>query len=231
MVLSITPMLFFLRPRVPSSTVQSYRPMNISFVRLPLFWILQIFNIFQALGYFLPSNYLPTFVESLGLGSTFGSLTLLLINLSSIFGCIFVGFLADRFDITAILLGLSLLAATTVLLIWGLSVSVAPITIFCITYGLTAGGYSTSWGGMVKDIQRRHEGIDTSMLFGFLAAGRGVGAVVSGPLSESLLAAGKEAVGRADFAYGTKFGSIIVFSGCTALVGGGSWLFRRAGMI
>ncbi|KAK4580142.1 hypothetical protein LTR86_000345 [Recurvomyces mirabilis] len=230
-VLLTAPLLVFLQPRVPVSATATPRPLDISFIRTPLFWTLQAFNVLQASGYFLPSNYLPTYVESLGLSSTFGSLTLILINLSSIFGCITVGFLADRIDITTILLSISLLAATTVFLTWGLSISVAPIYIFCITYGLTAGGYSSTWGGMVKEIQRRHEGIDASMLFGFLAAGRGIGAVASGPLSELLLTAGERMHSRAEFGYGTEYSPIIIFSGCTALVGGGSWMLRRAGWI
>lgn len=224
-------MLFFLKPRVPISAAHIARPVNISFIKFPLFWVLQSFNIVQALGYFLPSNYLPTYVESLGLGSAFGSLTVLLINLASIFGCLLVGFLADRMDITTILFGLSALAAATVLLVWGLSASIAPICIFCIAYGLTAGGYSTTWGGMVKDIQRHHEGIDTTMLFGFLAAGRGIGSVVSGPLSEALLVAGRSMSSETHFASGTQYGSLIIFAGCTAFAGGGSWVFRRAGWI
>ena len=224
-------MLAFLKPRVPLATAQTARPVDISFLKSPLFWTFEICNMVQALGYFLPSNYLPTYVESLGLSSSFGSLTLLLVNLASIFGCVIVGFLADRFDITSILLGLSTTAATTVLLIWGLSVSYAPISIFCVTYGLTAGGYSTSWGGMVKNIQRKHEGINASMLFGFLAAGRGIGVVISGPLSEALLNASDATRSPAEFAYGTRYNTIVILSGCTALIGGGSWVLRRAGWI
>nr|POF01325.1 hypothetical protein CFP56_21273 [Quercus suber] len=224
-------MLFFLKPRVPISATQLTRPINVSFVKTRLFWTFQAFNIVQALGYFLPSNYLPTFTESLGLGSTLASFTLVLINSASIFGCLIIGFLVDRFDVTTILFGLSTLAATMILLIWGFSASIAPIFIFCITYGLTAGGYSVSWGGMVKNIQQKHEGIDTSMLFGLLAAGRGVGAVISGPMSEVLLVAGKRMQPTAHFASGGQYNALIIFCGCTTLVGGGSWIVRRVGLI
>lgn len=185
----------------------------------------------QAVGYFLPSNYLPSYVQSLGLSSTFGSITILIMNLALVFGCIAVGALVDRFDVTTVLLIISILASLSVSLLWGLSMSTAPIALFSIAYGLTAGGYSTAWGGMVKDINKRYESIDTGILFGLLAAGRGIGVVLSGPLSEVLLRSSDSLREKASFAYGSEYGAIIIFSTCTGMAGGGAWLFRKLGVI
>lgn len=185
----------------------------------------------QALGFFLPSVYLPSYAQSLGTNSTLGSLTVLLMNLASVFGCISVGILADRFEITSVLLGISILATLAVVLIWGFSESIVPLILFGVAYGLTAGAYSTSWGGMSKFIVRKYEGADTSMLFGLLSAGRGIGAISSGPLSEALLNTPNHIHNAAAFAYGSKYAPIIIFSACTCMVGGGSWVFRRAGLI
>ena len=55
--------------------------------------------------------------------------------------------------------------------------------------------------------------------------------MASGPLSEALLATGREWKGQAGFAYGTGYGPLIVFSGCTAAVGGLSFEARRVGWI
>lgn len=57
-----------------------------------------------------------------------------------------------------------------------------------------------------------------------MAAGKGIGAITSGPLSEGLLSAGVDFHAR--FAYGTSYGILIVFSGVSALLGGMACLGR-----
>lgn len=64
------------------------------------------------------------------------------------------------------------------------------------------------------------------MVLSFLAAGRGVGSVTSGPLSNLLLGP-KPWKGEAGWAYGTGYGLLIVFTGVTAVLGGVSWLMRK----
>ena len=235
MVILMAPLLAFVKPRLPIPAASATRRIDIGFLRSPLFWVLQTFNIVQGTGYFLPSNYLPTYGQSLGLSSRLGSLTLVLVNVAAIFGCIVVGALVDRVEVTKVLLGISVAAGAAIFAVWGVSTSLAVLCIFALLYGLTAGSYSTAWTGMIRDVQRQSTNADTNVVFGFLAAGRGLGAVVSGPLSEALseaLIAGSASFhGKADFAYGGKFATLIIFSGCTAFAGGLSWIVRRVGLI
>lgn len=63
-----------------------------------------------------------------------------------------------------------------------------------------------------------------------LAAGRGIGAVCSGPLSEALLRDGPWK-GEGALGYGTGYGGLIVFTGITALCGGLSFVGKRARLI
>ncbi|EME43422.1 hypothetical protein DOTSEDRAFT_25367 [Dothistroma septosporum NZE10] len=229
-VLLASPLPFVLRPRLPVSAAQTSPRTDSSFLRTPLFWVLQTVNTSQALGYFLPINYLPTIAETLGLSSTLGSLTTTLTNTSMISGCIGVGTLVDRFDVTKVLLSIGAGAAVTVFAIIGVTTSVSPLFVFSIMYGFTASAYSTSWAGMIRDIQRHHDGADANLVFGLLAAGRGVGSIISGPLSEALLKKSKSFSDTASSTYGSEYGSIVIFSGCTAVAGGLSWFVRRAGL-
>ena len=231
MVVLMAPLLAFLKPRLPLPAASVTRRIDIKFLHSPLFWVLQTFNIVQGTGYFLPSNYLPTYGQFLGTSSRLSSLTLVLVNVSSIFGCILVGALVDRVEVTNVLLGISVAAAIAIFALWGVSASLAPLYIFALSYGLTAGSYSTAWTGMIKDVQRHYATADTNVIFSFLAAGRGLGATMSGPLSEALLVGGNAFRDRAAFGYGDQYATLIIFSGCTALVGGGSWLVRRFGLI
>ena len=232
MVVLMAPLLVFVKPRLPIPAASAARRINVGFLRSPLFWVLQTFNIVQGTGHFLPSNYLPSYAESLGLSSRLGSLTLVLVNVAAVFGCILVGALVDRVDVTAVVAGISVGAAIAILAVWGISTSLAVLCVFGLLYGLTAGSYSTAWIGMIKDVQKRSTtAADVNVMFGFLAAGRGLGATISGPLSEALIAGGNALHSKAHFGYGSDYGALIIFSGCTALVGGCSWIVRRAGLI
>ena len=60
-------------------------------------------------------------------------------------------------------------------------------------------------------------------MFGMMAAGRGLGAVMSGPVSEILLGYGSL---NLKGAYGTEYGGLIFFTGITAMLGGFGALSR-----
>ena len=231
MVVIMAPLLAFLKPRLPMPAASAARKIDVRFLKTPVFWVLQAFNVVQATGYFLPSNYLPTYAQSIGLSSRLGSITLVLANTTAVFGCILVGALVDRVEVTKVVLGISMLAAATVFAIWGFSSSIAILYVFALLYGLTAGSYSTAWTGMIKEVQHASTTADANVVFGFLAAGRGLGATVSGPLSEAFVAGSNALRAPANFGYGSEYSTLIIFSGCTALVGGCSWVFRRVGLI
>ncbi|PPJ56763.1 hypothetical protein CBER1_09099 [Cercospora berteroae] len=225
------PLIFILKPRLPISATHVAPPVQTSFLRHRLFWVLQLFNGIQALGYFLPMNYLPTIAEEFDIGRTLGSLTVVLINVGAVIGCVVVGALVDRFNTMTVMLAVSALAGVSVLIILGFTVAVPPLFIFSVVYGLTASAYSSHWGGLIREVQKMHEGTDANLIFGLLAAGRGVGSIISGPLSGSLLKDGRSWNDNAASAYSSEYGTIIIFSGCTALLGGGSWFMRKAGVI
>ena len=71
---------------------------------------------------------------------------------------------------------------------------------------------------------------DRGTVLAWVATGRGLGNVVSGPLSEALLH-GMPWKGRVGYGYGTGYGPVIVFTGVTALLSGGSFVARRVGWI
>jgi len=116
------------------------------------------------MGYFLPSNYLPTYAKSLGLTNSLGSITLVLVNVASVLGCILVGAMMDRMDVTIVSFATGIAAAVAVLAVWGVSTSMAPLYVFSLLYGLTAGSYSSSWSGMIKAVQRECATADANVM-------------------------------------------------------------------
>lgn len=86
----------------------------------------------------------------------------------------------------------------------------------------------SSGAGGDNDWSSRKARCDRLMVFGFLAFGRGLGNVVSGPLSELLIAKNpwKDVT---QGAFGSQYGLLIVLTGITALVGGLPWVCKRRG--
>lgn len=75
---------------------------------------------------------------------------------------------------------------------------------------------------MVKEVQRVSSDASMGTLMGLFAAGLGIGAVLSGPISAFLLS--EDDLGRADaegarFGYQTRYGVLIVFTRVSAMFG------------
>ena len=147
-----------------------------------------------------------------------------LVNASGVVSTVLGGMLVDQVHVTTVIALSTVGTMVAVFLFWGLSTALPLLCIFSILYGFFAGGFVSTFGGVVKDMKQKDERTDVGTLIGLLSAGRGIGAVASGPLSEALL---KET----GSAYGNGFGSLIVFTGVTATVGGVSFLGRRLGWV
>lgn len=128
-----------------------------------------------------------------------------------------MGFLCDRLHVNTVIAISTAGATLSVFLLWGFATQLPLLVVFAATYGFFAGGFSAIWAGMMKEVQRVSREAKMGTLMGVFAAGRGFGAVLSGPVSEVLLrkenwAGGGE--GRAGCGYQTKYGLLIVFTGC-----------------
>ncbi|KAJ5666838.1 hypothetical protein N7462_011247 [Penicillium macrosclerotiorum] len=226
-----------MKPRIPVSSSSAPRRLDLTFLRMSSFWMLQAGNIIQSFGYFLPSTYLPSYsTTTVGLPETMGTMLVSLFNATSIFGGIVLGMLCDRFNVSNVLFLSSMGSALSVFLLWGMASSesespqgaLALLTLFSLFYGFFAGGFSSTWSGVITQIKRdsMSPSLETGLVFGLLAGGRGIGNVISGPLSSILIQQGSlsESTG-----FGTQYGTLILFTGLTAFFGAWSWLWRYIG--
>ena len=224
------PLLYFVKPRIPVSRTSQRRPISFSFMKTPTFWILQVGNIIESLGFFIPNVYLPSYARTIGLSSIAGTVAVSLFNAMSVVSTVIMGSLTDRIHVTTVILISTLGATLSVFVLWGLTMSLPLLCIFSLIYGLFAGGFTATWPGIIREVRKKDDTAEVGLIFGMLAAGRGVGSVVTGPLSEALLSE-KIWLGRAELGYGTGYGGLIVFTGVTAMLGGFGWVGRRAGWI
>ncbi|MCJ1462065.1 hypothetical protein MMC07_000665 [Pseudocyphellaria aurata] len=185
--------------------------------RLPL-PVRGVGNIIQGLGYFMPPIYLPSYASSIGTTPAAATLSVSLFNLTSTIGMILTGLLIDRYHISTILLISSLGSAMSVLLIWGFATFQPILFIFAFTYGVFAGGYASTWTGCAADIRKETGRGEIAVIIGTMAAGRGIGCVISGPVSESLLRS-KRWLGASPGVYRSEYGNLILFTGLALLLG------------
>lgn len=217
----VVPVLPLLRGRLPVSTRATVRPVDLTFLKNPVFWILTVSNLSQSLAYYIPPLYLPTFAAAMGLSGPIGALVLAAYNLATVAGQLGFGYLSDRVnDIFILVVITGLVSSVAAFTLWGLAHSLAPLILFTIIYGLFAGAYVVFWqrfGSMLSD--------DPQPVYSLMAFGKGVGNIVIAPISQSLL--NKPLFSN----YGLgKFGSLIIYLGSLMFfssIGGMAWLTKR----
>ncbi|KAI1433405.1 major facilitator superfamily domain-containing protein [Xylaria sp. CBS 124048] len=187
------PLSVFIRPRLPLDNTAPPRPWGFRFSLSRSFAPYQLGNIIEATGHVVPGIYLPTYARTVfGASGLLSALTVLLINISTAFGCVIMGILTDRLPATTCILISSAGATVSVFIIWGFSSSLSALYVFCISYGLFAGSFTSTWPGIMRTLGKRHEvddgryEIDAAMIYGWLCVGRGVANLASGPLSDAL---------------------------------------------
>ncbi|OBS25552.1 hypothetical protein FPOA_06087 [Fusarium poae] len=214
-----SPTLFFLKPRVEVTRDSRPRPISFAFMGLASFWMLQFGIIVQSLGYLMPSTYLASYASTIGLSSVTGPILLALFSLASVPGSLIHGMLGDKVSSSKVILVSSLGSALPVFLLWGLNRHISTMVVFVVLYGFFAGGFSATWSGALQEVKGDNELIDTSLVFGMLLGGRGLGFVVAGPLSGALFSAGNSLASGDSLGYATKYGPMILCTGVTAILG------------
>lgn len=226
------PLNYFVKPRIPLNTKNpaAQRPVSLEFMKKPTFWMLEASNILEGLGFFIPSVYLPSYARSLGLSPLAGSITVVLFNATSVLGQVGLGYLIDHLHVTTVIMVSTIGTTMSIFLLWGFSMSFPLLCVFALIYGIFGGGFTSTYTGVIREVQKKHPGAETGTIFGLLAAGRGIGAVCSGPISEVLLS-GQPWKGMATMGYGTGYGPLILFTGVSAFCGGISFFGKRAKLI
>lgn len=218
----VAPCIPLLKGRLPPSYRAAIQPIDLTFFKKPLFWVLIFSNTCQGLAYYIPPLYLPTFASALGLSGTVGALILASNNLASVIGQVGFGHLTDRIQNIYVLVAISTLAASlAAFTLWGFAHTLATLLMFSIVYGLSAGAYVVYWprfGAMLSD--------DPQPVYAMMAFGKGVGNIVTGPITAGLIS-GYVSLGD----YGlNRFAPAVIFVGslmlCSSLSVVG-WPLRR----
>jgi predicted MFS family arabinose efflux permease len=204
------------------------------------FYVFHLANIVFSSGYGLPQTYLPSYARQvLHLPAAEATLTLVPFNFPGIFSCILFGMLGDGFPLFGnytltpftITFVSAFASALSAFLLWGMAArsGVIGLAFFSVIYGFFASAYSSTWGGVLREIEREaaahNEPVDTGVVYGLLNGGRGIGFVDGGFAGIELLKSSGPKNANS-WGYGTEYGPIIVYTGVSAVIGGLSLLWR-----
>ncbi|GAB1521354.1 hypothetical protein RhiTH_004448 [Rhizoctonia solani] len=228
----LSAVLPFIRPRLPEDRARRIATTSrTKWSTNKSFWLLLCVTALQGFAYFLPIVYLPTFAQDMMLSDSQASLTLALLNGSSLISRIALGHLSDILN--PWVLATSTLAATSAatFVLWGaLVTTIGTLSAYSILFGALAGGFSSLWTGFVRPIARDDTTAATSML-GMLMLSRGLGNVLSTPISSVLIGGSMRDYAHSGLQNGSRWASLIiyigtVFAGATS-IGLFGWLRDR----
>ncbi|KAJ5350010.1 hypothetical protein N7541_007737 [Penicillium brevicompactum] len=235
MILLVCPFLPFVKPRIRVGAAQAPRPQQLSFkfLRSRPFIIFQLGSFLQSLGYFAPSLYLPTYSRVVANGSSFGSTApLTSLNAGTIIGFILIGHFIDRWRVENVIFISTICTLLGVFVIWGLSISLPPLCVFALLYGVFAGSSSATWPGIVLAVRKADDTAPVGLVLGLFTASPGVGSIACGPISSALIDSKWPWAGNpSGMGYGTIFGGLIVFTGVTASFGTLGFAAKRSGFL
>ncbi|KAI5458287.1 major facilitator superfamily domain-containing protein [Mariannaea sp. PMI_226] len=237
------PFIYFIKPRVPrTAAVRSYPYQQLGFLFDRSFILYQIASIVESLGYFLPSIHLPSYARSaLGAGPFLSAATVMIVNVATVVGIFSLGALTERFHPVTCIMISTIGATLGVFLCWGFATNLPTLYIFCVIYGVFAGSYVSTWQGIMRQICSEEASraassgtvgnvFDPTMILAFFTAGRGIGNISSGPLSD-LLVKGLSTDRHGPRIWGSGYGTVIAFTGATAVIGGASIIWKKLGWI
>lgn len=184
------PLIPPLKGRLPPSERASIPNINWTFFQSPLFWVYSVSNLFQGLGYFFPSLYLPSHASALRLGDRSGALLLAMMSVFQVGGQFVFGSLSDHKVPLNILACLStMVAAIACLTVWRLAKSLPVLIVFAIVYGFFGAGFTAIWARMSTAIT--DDVTAGPIVFSLLNFGKGIGNVLAGPVGGWLVSNSK----------------------------------------
>lgn len=237
----LLPSLPFLKGRLPESRIHGPSTRSSSepkWYKDAGFVVVVVINTLQGFGYFVPILWLPTFASELKLSATNASLALAVLNGSSVIGRLGIGVLSDAIDPWLLALSTLFGSCLTTFVLWGvLSYTLGGLISFGLFYGLVAGGWSSLWTGFIRPISPEDPKVATK-LTGYLMLSRGLGNILSTPISAALASrhfehASTFSRGRLGFDVGGgRFEKMIIytgtcFAGATILAGSG-WFIEKS---
>ncbi|KAI9721174.1 MAG: hypothetical protein M1828_005281 [Chrysothrix sp. TS-e1954] len=140
---------------------------------------------FFYLGFFLPTNYLPSFARANGLSATLANYQIVILNAASILGRIAPGWVSDKFGRFNVMIIVATMNTIMVLAFWIPSHDSATVTAFSAVYGFTSGALISLIAPLIAQISDiKHIGIRIGCTFFVIS----VSVLIGNPIGGALVA-------------------------------------------
>ncbi|WVQ65916.1 uncharacterized protein L199_004094 [Kwoniella botswanensis] len=194
-----------------------------SFGKRKALWLGMMVIGVTSLGNFVPSLWLPSYADDLGLHSPNGTALVAILNAATAIGNGLLGYLSDKMSLRSTIFISCAGSAAACAFLWGFGQNSGVLVTFAIIFGLLGPSFSAVWSKIIHLVSRDDPAV-TALTFSIFAFVRGVGNMSSGPISESLL---KYDVLRGVIgAYGYKnYGILLIYTSVTILTGGAAGFF------
>lgn len=206
------PLLPVFKGRLPVPSQTQISPINFSFLKEPLFYLLGLSTMVQGFGFFFPSIYLPSYATSLGLSPAMGALLLSLMSISQVAGQFFFGFMSDKsISVLVLLMGCAITAGVSTYTLWGLAFNSNLALPLLVTFSILYGFFAYGYGSMRVAMGRRVSDDPTSItaIYAIFVFMQGIGNISVSPISNALLVAKDELD-----TYGIgRYKGIVIFTG------------------
>ncbi|THX59267.1 MFS general substrate transporter [Aureobasidium pullulans] len=206
--------LLCVRPRLPVAAKPpppSWR--DFDFAKKPLFLIMLLATIVQAIGHYGPSLYLPSFAADFGISTSQGAMLASFLNLAQAIGQPLQGWLADWRKSYYIPMLISTIGASLeALLIWGFARNLGLLCLFALAFGSTAGGFAVLRPRFAAEIVGDQDQQDNQSLlvFAILTASRGSAIIGSGFIMKNLVHEGSSTEG---WGGGQAWSQLVIYTG------------------
>ncbi len=206
------------------------QPSTRRFYQQATFYGLSAANLLQSLAYYLPFMYLPSYATALGNSSSTGAIVLAIANLAQVFGEVAFGALSDKVNVHGLVFLSALVPSLSAFLIWSFASSLGYLIPFALLFASFGSGLLVVWPRIATLYGEK----DSGTIYGYLAFGRGLGIICSGPISTALLDGHQNMVAQASEIVRHNYRPVVLFVGaCMAasaalgLVGWVSSIWRR----
>ena len=216
------PLIPVLKGRLPETQAgSSIGRVDWTFLRKPLFWIYNLSNLVYGMGYFFPSLFLPSYATTVGLRGWQGALLLTVMSVSQVLGQFTFGYLSDgKVRLNYLIAIATVVSSLATFACWGIANSFGPLLVFAILFGFFGAGYTAMWARMASAVT---DGQSSSLIaFSVFCFGKGIGNILAGPISGSLIMPAVHIQ-----SYGViRYSTLIIFTGVAMAISAicvGAW--------
>ncbi|KAI9298029.1 MFS general substrate transporter [Neoconidiobolus thromboides FSU 785] len=163
-----------------------------------------------AFGYLVPLLLMSKYAQSVNLTDTQGAILVALLNAGSAIGRVALGNLGDYFGRYNILFLCITLNSFLCYFIWTFSYTFNMLLLFCILYGIAAGGFISMLPVVTVQLFGA-EGI--ASINGLLYFGAGIPSLIGTPIASAILTASSPGLSKPNYI------PVIMYSGTSALLG------------